>query len=106
MPKRFSLDIEPEALEDIQGAVDFYNSRKAGLGKRFYNAVDKHFDFLKKNYTAFAVRYDDIRCMPVSKFPYMVHYRVLESQETVSVKAVFCTHDDPGKWEKGLASFP
>jgi hypothetical protein len=47
--KNFTLDIEPEAFDDIQEAVDFYNSRKSGLGKRFYNTVDKHFDFLKKN---------------------------------------------------------
>lgn len=24
---------------------------------------------------AFAVRYDDIRCMPIEKFPYLIHYR-------------------------------
>ena len=99
MLTKFTLDIEPEAFDDIQDAVDYYNSRKAGLGKRFFNTVDKHFDFLKKDYFSFAVRYDDIRCVPVKKFPYMIHYRVLESQETVSVKAVFCMRVDPSKWE-------
>lgn len=102
MPKKFTLDIEPEAFDDIQQAVDFYNSRKAGLGKRFYNTVDKHFEFLKKNYLSFAVRYDDIRCMPVNKFPYMVHYRVLENRQAVSIKAVFCTYDDPDKWKEKI----
>lgn len=46
--------------------------------------------------------YDDIRCMPVRSFPYMIHYRVLESQQTISVKAVFCTYDDPDKWEERI----
>ena len=40
MPKKFTLDIEPEAFDDIQEAVDFYNSRKADLGKRFFKTVD------------------------------------------------------------------
>ena len=102
MPKKFTLDIEPEAFDDIQDAVDYYNSCKDGLGKIFFNTVDKNFDFLKKNYFSFAVRYDDIRCMPVKKFPYMIHYRVLESQETVSIKAVFCAHDNPDKWEERI----
>jgi len=102
MPRKLTLDIEPEAFDDIQDAVDYYNSCKAGLGKRFYNAVDNHFDFLKKNYLSFAVRYDDIRCMPIKKFPYMIHYRVLESQDTVSVKAIFCTHDNPDKWDERM----
>lgn len=100
MLKKFSIDIEPEALDDIQNAIDYYNSCKTGLGKRFYNTIDKHFKFLAKNYTSFAVRYDDIRCMPVGKFPYMIHYRALQSQHTISIKAVFCTHDDPDKWER------
>ena len=98
MLKKFHLDIEIGAFEDIQEAVDYYNGKRTGLGKRFYNAIDKHFGFLRKNYTSFAVRYDNIRCMPVKQFPYMIHYRVLESQQTVSVKAVFCTYDDPDKW--------
>ena len=100
MLKKFSIDIEPEAVDDIQTAIDYYNSCKSGLGKRFYNAINKHFIFLENNYTVFAVRYDDIRCMPLETFPYLIHYRVLESQQTVSVKAVFCTHDDPKKWEE------
>jgi|SRR5690554_6045697 len=103
MPKKFTLDIEPEAFDDIKEAVNFYNSRKPGLGKRFFNTIDKHFDFLMKNYSSFAVRYDDIRCMPVKKFPYMIHYRVLENQQTVSVKAIFCTHNDPDKWEERVS---
>ena len=99
MPVKFTLDIEPEAFDDIQKAVDFYNSRKPSLGKRFYNTVDKQFNFLKRNYSLFAIRYDDIRCMPVKKFPYMIHYQILEKQQTVSVKAIFGTHDNPDKWE-------
>jgi len=102
MLKKFSIDIEPEAFEDIQEAVNFYNSRQPGLGERFYNTTDKQIDFLKKNYFSFAVRYDDIRCMRVEKFPYMIHYRVLENQQTVSVKAVFCTHNNPDKWEERI----
>jgi toxin ParE1/3/4 len=100
MPEKFHLDIELEALDDIQEAIDYYNSKQDALGKRFFETVDTHFEFLKKDYMAFAIRYDDIRCMPVEKFPYHIHYRVLESQKVVSVKAVFCTYDNPDKWEK------
>jgi toxin ParE1/3/4 len=60
MPKKFTLDIEPEAFDDIQEAVNFYNSRKSGLGKRFFNTIDKHFDFLMKNYFSFAVRWREL----------------------------------------------
>jgi toxin ParE1/3/4 len=102
MPGGFYINIEPEALEDIQEAVDFYNSRKPGLGKRFYNTLEKHLQLLKKNHSSFALRYDDVRCMPIKNFPYMIHFRILGKDQTVSIKAVFCTHDDPNRWEERI----
>jgi len=93
MLEKVSINTEPEVIEYIQAAVDYYNSRKPGLGKRFYNNIDKHFNYLKRNYTLFAIRYDDIRCMPVQKFPYMI-----TKQKLISIKAVFCTYENPEKW--------
>lgn len=100
MLKKFDLNIEPEALEDIQKAVDWYNNEKPGLGEVFFKAVDKHFSFLKSNYTACQVRYDDIHCMKVKNFPYMVHYRIMPESKTVSIKAVFHTHRSPNIWQE------
>jgi hypothetical protein len=102
MLKKFTIDIEPEAFDDIQKAVDYYNLKQYGLGKKFFDNVDKQFDFLKKNYTAHEIRYDDIRCMKVKKFPYAIHYRVLSQQETISIKAVFCSYQNPDKWEQRI----
>lgn len=48
MLRKFATDIEPEAIEDIQKAIDYYNSCTPGLGKRFYNTIDKHFKFWQK----------------------------------------------------------
>jgi len=79
-----------------------YDSKKAGLGERFYNVIDEHFELLKEYYHSFAIQYDNIHCLRLKLFPYIIHYRVLPSQKTVSVKAVFCTYENPGKWELRL----
>ena len=99
MPKQFYIDIEPEALEDIQKAIDHYDSKRIGLGEEFYNAIDEYIEFLGINHYAFAIKYDEIRCLPLKKYPYTIHYKVLSSQKTVSIKAVFCDFEDPDKWE-------
>jgi toxin ParE1/3/4 len=98
MQQKFLIDIEPEALEDIQNAINYYNTCKQGLGKKFYITIDKQFSFLRTNFTLFAVRYDDIRCMKVKKIPYMIHYRILQNQQIVRITAVFCTFENPDKW--------
>lgn len=98
MLETFHLDIEPEALNDIQNAIDYYDSKRRGLGKKFYEVLANHIELLRKNHLSFAINYDDIPVLPIKKFPYAIHYRVLSAQKTVSIKAVFCTHENPYKW--------
>jgi hypothetical protein len=90
MPEKFSVNIEPEAFNDIQEAINYYNSCKPGLGKEFLETIKKQIILLRKYHHSFAIRYDNIRCLPVKKFPYMIHYEVKEKKFQISIKAVFC----------------
>ncbi len=89
----FSIFIEPEALVDVQKAIDFYNEQKLGLGEDFLKQVNSH---LKTLYTHpfFQIRYDNVRCLPVSKYPFMIHYTVDEPNDCVIVRAVLNTNKD------------
>ncbi len=100
MPQNFTLNIEPEAVQDIQEAVDYYKAINQKLVVRFFQTINKQFSTLQKNHSSFAIRYDNIRCLPLKKFPYMIHYSVLLEEKKVSIKAVFCTHQNPENWHK------
>ncbi len=95
----YTLVIDPEAISDIQKAIDYYNEQQIGLGKRFEASVNKHLEILKKN-PFFHTRYDGVRCLPLQKFPFMVHFTVDEDQQAVTVRAVFHTSLNPAQWEK------
>jgi hypothetical protein len=41
-----------------------------------------------------------VHCLPVKKFPYMVHFTIDEVQQVVTVRAVFHTALDPKKWKE------
>lgn len=71
----YKLVIKPEVYNDIQSGVDWYNSKQKGLGKRFFEAIQKEYSILKTT-PIFQVRYDDVQCLPVKKFPYMIHFIV------------------------------
>jgi len=94
----FSLVIDPRAIQDIQHAIDYYDQQQAGLGIRFEATLNKHLLVLKKN-PHFYLRYDQIRCLPLKKFPYMVHYTVDEDNSLITIRAVFHTSVSPQKWE-------
>lgn len=95
----FSVVIDPGAIQDIQQAINYYDEQQPGLGVRFEAALNKHLTTLQKN-PFYRVRYDNVRCLPLRKFPYMVHFTVDESQKIVAIRAVFHTSLSPKNWKE------
>ena len=79
----FTVLIHPEALVDIQQGIDFYNLRKPRLGARFLSAVKATITEIKKN-PYYKVRYDNVRCRLVKKFPYLAHFSVDEKNNSIT----------------------
>jgi hypothetical protein len=92
----FKLRIEERALEDIQKGFDFYEERQVGLGVRFNKHVFKCFEILKSN-PHYQIRYGSFRCLPMKKFPFMIHYELDEDRKMVNIFAVINTHLNPNE---------
>lgn len=96
----FKIKIEPLAKYDIQNEINYYNSKQIGLGKKFHGQVKEYFKALKQN-PFYEIRYNDVRCLPLKKFPAMIHYTLNEQAKTVVVRAVINTSKDPSvNWLK------
>lgn len=91
--------INPQAKIDIQEQIHYYNERQKGLGKRFHNDVKSTFKKIQKN-PFYQIRYKNIRCLPLNKFPSMVHYTFDEVNMIIIVRAVTHTSLDSGEWKK------
>ena len=100
MNKKFNIKYNPDFYEDLVQAVDWYNELQAGLGERFYKNVKKQTAKLSTHALYFAVKYSDIRCVNIEKFPYIVHYRVNEQTKTIKVEALFHTSRNPEIWDE------
>jgi len=96
----YRIEIHSAVIQDLEKAIHYYEEQQPGLGKRFLKAIDKHFLILSKN-PFFQTRYDDVRCLPVKKFPFMIHFTIEEGNKTVKILAVFNTLLDPKEtWVK------
>lgn len=95
---KYKVKIEPEALVDIQEITDWYNEAQAGLGGRFQKTTIKQIDSLDKDPHIYAIRYKQIRCALVKKFPYMVHFYINNDTNTIEVLAVISTSRNPKVW--------
>jgi hypothetical protein len=93
--KKFTVTFSPIALDDIEQTTAYYEEVQPGLGKRFAAQLQLTLNAIKRNPSFASVRYDDIRCAQVKKFPYLVHYHILETELLVTIIAVYSTHKEP-----------
>ncbi len=98
--KKYRIKIAPEALSDIREIKYWYDSQKIDLGKTFKDTVIKQINDLTENPQIFAIRYEEIRCMLVRKFPYTVHFYINQKISIVEVLAVISTDRNPKIWEE------
>jgi hypothetical protein len=87
---KYVLTIAPEALDDMQQGIDYYNGQQKGLGKRFVIAVNATLANIKKMPLAASIAYSDARYKVVGKFPYIVLYKIRGN--IISISRVFNTH--------------
>lgn len=97
---KYKIIVEPDALQDIQEVTDWYNEQLKGLGSRFQKQAVKQINSLKGNPLGYAIRYAEVRCMLVKKFPFMVHFSIDEKQNLVEVFGVYHTSRNPKIWEE------
>ena len=95
----FKVKINAAAKIDIQDGIKWYNSKLPGLGISFHQEVKKTIDSIRL-IKFFQVRYGEVRCVPVRRFPFMIHFTVDEAKRLISIRAVFHTGMDPRQWEK------
>jgi len=96
---KYNLKIEKNALQDIQGITDWYTIQLQNLGSRFQKQAKFTINSLKTNPHNYAVRYADVHCVGIKKFPFLVHYTIDDEALIVSIFAILHTSRNPKIWE-------
>lgn len=90
----FEIIIQPSALKDIQESIDYYEDIQFDLGIRFENDLNAIFELLEST-PHFQIRYDEVRCIPLNKFPFLIHYTIPAENSIIYVRAVLHTSRKP-----------
>lgn len=92
-----SFAFHPEAEEELNKAIEYYEDIEPGLGYDFavevYSAIQRSVAFPK----AWSVLEGEIRRSLVRRFPYGILYS--EEQEGLFIVAVMNLHRDPDYWK-------
>jgi plasmid stabilization system protein ParE len=97
MSQPLPIRLLPEARDELDAAVDWYEQQRAGLGTVFLDRVREVVARIAANPQLHATVYQDVRKAVVQKFPYVVLYK--EEAGEVVVIAVFHTARDPSIWQ-------
>ena len=87
----------PEAKDEFDAAVDWYEQQRPGLGTAFLERVRETFARIASNPQLHAAVHQDVRRAVVRKFPYGVLYK--EEAGEIVVVAVFHSARDPNIWQ-------
>lgn len=93
----FEIFQYPEADQDILAAVNYYKEISNSTASNFEKQLSKAYDQLERN-PFFQIRSDDVRVLPLKKFPYIILFHIDEIKKIVFVISVFSTHQNPEKY--------
>lgn len=93
-----NLELLQEARRDIFEAVEFYESRKTGLGARFRNELAEVLNHIVSDPVLWRERPGGYRRVNCSVFPYYIAYFI--RGDLIVVAAVAHGHRSPEFWKQ------
>jgi toxin ParE1/3/4 len=85
----FDLLIDDLAKQDLRETVDWYNQKRSGLGKEFFEDYKKTIVHIASNPLLFRERFRKTRKVQVgSRFPYFISFKVDVDRQAIIVIAV------------------
>jgi plasmid stabilization system protein ParE len=89
--------VRGEAEQDIKAAYEWYEERRADLGKEFIDQLESRIGKVNENPDLYAVVYRDIRRVLCKRFPYSVYF--VRTEDDVVVIGVLHQRRDPAVWQ-------
>jgi len=93
-----SVRFHSQVPHDLAEAIAWYEDVSSDLANRYRGAVRSAFAAIRSQPLTYGVVFDDVRVVRVSRFPYLVQYRI--RSEVPYVLGVFHSASNPEKWHK------
>ena len=89
-----------EALFDIEAIVLWYEEQRLGLSYDFELCLEAGIEEVLRDPEAFQKRYKQVKIRFISRFPFGIHYIIIENQ--ITIIGFFHTSRSPKNWSKRL----
>ena len=96
---KYNVVFQPRAVIEIQNSIDYYDNKQLGLGEEFYNEIFEYIETIILN-PFYKIHSENIRILPLKKFPFVIFYQIDEIERKVFIEAVFHTSPNTEKYPK------
>ncbi|KEY19553.1 type II toxin-antitoxin system RelE/ParE family toxin [Kaistella antarctica] len=94
----FRVQITLVAKTNQKQAVAYYKEKATlKVAQNFLKDYEKTLYKIKQN-PYYQIYYKNFRGLPLKKFPYIVFYTIDENLKVITIKAIFHTSQNPGKY--------
>ena len=83
----YKIVIIDEAKIDFKETLFWYKNVDPKLTKRFHLSFKESLAIIKKNPFHFQIRYNDVRIIMLTTFPYLIHFTVEKNR--IVIKAIY-----------------
>lgn len=88
----------PQIPDDLAAAIAWYTQISPAIANRFRVAIKGSFSRIHEQPLVYGQLFDDVRCIRVQGFPYLIQYRLRD--ETPFVLGVFHSGSNPRRWRE------
>lgn len=92
------IHFHPEATDEFEDAVNYYEEREPGLGLSFSLEIQRGIELISDYPDSWPFLSSSTRRFLVKQFPYGIIYSIY--QDTIYILAVMHLNRKPGYWEK------
>lgn len=92
-----TFQLHSSARLELNEAIDWYEKKRKGRGRRFFVAYLKILKAILANPNSFPIDFEEVRKANVPKFTYIIFFEVQENE--VFVYAIFHQKREPESWK-------
>lgn len=96
----YKIQFTKETLFDIEAVVIWYEEQRLGLSYDFELCLEAGIEEVLRDPESFQKRYKQVKIRFISRFPFGIHYVIIENQ--ITIIGVFHTSRSPKNWSKRL----
>jgi plasmid stabilization system protein ParE len=96
----YLLSIRDKAINEIEESYKYYEEQQVGLGENFVSEVFNEISYIQEHPLHFRKVIKNYRQLKVNRFPFLIVYELIESENEVVVVSVFHTSRNPKEKNK------